>query len=47
MDWSELDDADLNRYYQDAVEDRDKPDEDRNWSDDDIQAMEEEIGERD
>lgn len=46
MNWSELDDAVLNRHYQDALEERGKPDDDRNWSEADIQDMEEEINER-
>lgn len=47
MNWSELDDAELSRHYQDALDEREKSDDDRNWSDADIQAMEEEINERD
>lgn len=47
MNWSELDDAELNRHYQDALEEREKSDDDRNWSEADIQDMEEEINERD
>lgn len=46
MNWSELDDAELNRHYQDALEEKEKSYDDRIWSDADIQDMEEEINER-
>ena len=45
--WSDMDDAELNRCYQDARDEADKPDDDRNWTDDDIREMEEEMSERD
>lgn len=45
--WSSMDDAELNDNYQEAQIERDKEEEDRNYSDQDINDMEEEINERD
>jgi len=46
-DWENMDDGQLTETYQDALLEQDKEEEDRNWSDDDIKEMEDEIGERD
>ena len=45
--WDSKDDAELNDKYRDALEERDKADEDRNYTDKDIKDIEDEINERD
>jgi hypothetical protein len=46
-DWGNMDDGELTEHYQDALIERDKDERDRNWSEQDIKDMENEIGERD